>query len=102
MDVNRSREKLIELLAAPQVDRAAIAAKQGEIHAGQRKMQSLVIEHLLDQKKALNAKHQEALFRMLRRRSRSTGHDPAMGMGLRTGPPIQERCRGRERKEIKP
>lgn len=93
-DVNQSRDELIALIAAPEVDRAAITAKQEEILAGQRKMQSLVIEHLLNEKETLNADQQETFFRMLRRRSGCAGHGPAMGMGLGSGPPMQGRCRG--------
>lgn len=93
-EVNKSREELIDLIAAPEVDRSAVAAKQEEILAGQRKMQSLVIEHLLSEKETLNAEQQETFFRMLRRRSGCASHGPAMGMGLGSGPPMSEPCRG--------
>jgi len=94
-EVNRSREELITLIAAPEIDQAAIAAKQEEILAGQRKMQSLVIEHLLNEKETLNTEQQETFFRMLRRRSGCASHGPAMGMGLGGGPAMRETCRGR-------
>ena len=96
-EVNQSREELIALIAAPEVDRTAIEAKQEEILAGQRKMQSLVIEHLLNEKETLTAEQQETFFRMLRRRSGCAGHGPAMGMGLGSGPAMRETCRGRGR-----
>lgn len=97
-EVNRSREELINLIAAPEVDRTAIEAQQEEILAGQRKMQSLVIEHLLNEKETLNAEQQETFFRMLRRRSGCASHGTAMGMGFGSGPPMQERCSGRRGK----
>jgi Spy/CpxP family protein refolding chaperone len=67
------------LIAAPEPDREAIGAKQEEVFAGQRRMQELVISHLLSQKKALTQEQQKRLFEMLRRQSGCAGHGPMMG-----------------------
>jgi len=78
-EVNRARGEMIDLIAAPEADREAIRAKQGEIVAGQRRMQELVINHLLSEKKTLTPEQQKQLFEMLRRRSGCAGHGPMMG-----------------------
>jgi len=78
-EVNRLRGEMIDLVAAPDPDTDAIRAKQEEILAGQRRMQQLVIEHLLNEKKLLNEDQQRRLFEMLRRRSGCAGHGPMMG-----------------------
>ena len=86
-EVNRLRGELIDLVAAPEPDRDAIRAKQEEILAGQRRMQELVIEHLLTEKQFLKPKQQEQLFQMMRFQSGCAGHGPMTG-GMRG-------CRGR-------
>jgi Spy/CpxP family protein refolding chaperone len=101
-EVNEDRAALIDLIAAPRIDRAAIKAKQDEILEGQRKMQSLVIDHLLREKETLDATQQETLFRMLRRRSGCAGHGPMMGMGISGNPVVREQCRGHMDKESRP
>lgn len=78
-EVNRLRGEMIDLVAAPDPDTDAIRAKQEEILAGQRRMQQLVIEHLLNEKKLLHEDQQRRLFEMLRRRSGCAGHGPMMG-----------------------
>jgi Spy/CpxP family protein refolding chaperone len=78
-EITRKRGELIDLVASPQADRQAIAARQEEILAGQRRMQQLVIEHLLAEKEVLTAEQQKDLFNLLRRRSGCAGH-PMMGL----------------------
>ncbi len=78
-ELNRLRTELIDLIASDDPDRQAIAAKQEEILAGQRKMQQLVIEHLLAEKEALTPQQQEELFNLFRRRSGCTAH-PMVGL----------------------
>lgn len=80
-EINRNRGELIDLIASSEVDRAAITAKQQEILAGQRRMQELVIEHLLAEKEVLTVEQQRELFDMIRRRS------GCMGPGLMRGEP---------------
>jgi len=80
--VNRLRGELIDLVAAPEPDRNAIRAKQKEILAGQRRMQELVIEHLLTEKQLLTPEQQEQLFQMMRSQSGCAGHAPMTG-GMR-------------------
>jgi len=80
-EVTRKRREMIDLLSAPQPDRQAIAAKQEEILAGQRRVQQLVIEHLLAEKQILTAQQQQELFDLLRTRSGCASHGPVM-MGL--------------------
>ncbi|MBI4871545.1 MAG: periplasmic heavy metal sensor [Candidatus Riflebacteria bacterium] len=82
-DVTRARGELLELLAAPQLDRRMLAAKQDEILAGQRRMQGLVIEHLLAEKRLLTPQQSKELFELLRRRSNRA--DQGQMLGLQPG-----------------
>jgi len=75
----RARAEMIDLIAAPNPDPEAIHAKQGEILAGQKRMQELVINHLLNEKKFLTQEQQEQLFQMMRQQSGCAGHGPMMG-----------------------
>jgi Spy/CpxP family protein refolding chaperone len=79
-EMNRRRSELIALIAAAEPDRQAIAAKQEEIRAGQRRMQQLVVEHLLAEKDVLTAEQQKKLFDLIRQRSAC--HGPGRMMGL--------------------
>ena len=81
-EVNRLRGEMIDLVAAPEPDRDAIRLKQEEILAGQRRMQELVIEHLLTEKQLLKPEQQEQLFQMMRSQSGCAGHGPMTG-GMR-------------------
>lgn len=71
VDVDRKRAEMYALLASPNVDRRAIAAKQEEILSGQRRMQDLSIEQLLAEKRFLTRRQQEAYFDLLSQRSGS-------------------------------
>jgi len=78
-EMNRRRAEFIDLIAAEQPDRQAIAAKQEEIRTGQRRMQQLVVAHLLAEKEVLTAEQQKELFDMIRQRSGCMG--PALMRG---------------------
>jgi len=93
-DISRLRGELVNLIAAAEPDRKAIAAKQEEILAGQRRMQGLVIEHILAEKELLTPDQWKNLFDLLRRRTGCGGHGPMMGIRLGGGPPVQESCGG--------
>ena len=58
---------MIDLIASPNPDREAIAAKQDMIAAGQQKMQNLLIEHLLNEKKLLSPDQRREFFGAMRR-----------------------------------
>jgi len=75
-DVTRLHLQFLDLIAAAEPDRETLRAKQDEILAGQRRMQELVIEHLLSQKKILTPVQQRELFDMMRRRSHCIGQGP--------------------------
>ena len=92
--LNQLRGEMIDLVAAAEPDRAAIEAKQEEILAGQRKMQGLVIEHLLAEKQLLSPEQREQLFEMIRRRSQCAGHGPMMGAGRGQGGGMGRGLRG--------
>jgi len=84
--VDQSRSEVIDLLAAPENDEAAIRAKQDEVLATKRKMQGLVAAHLLAEKEILTAGQQQQLFQMLRDRTNCAGSCPPMsGQNLRPG-----------------
>lgn len=77
---NRLREELIDLIAAPQTDLEAIGDKQDEILASQRKMQELLISHLLAEKEMLTPQQQETLFDMIRKQGACAGRSSIMGV----------------------
>ena len=93
--IGQLRAEMIDLLAVPEPDLGAVEAKQEEILAGQRRMQALVIERLVNEKKVLTAEQQQRLFDMLRSRSGcdragpmlvpGRGHEGSIGQPLRTG-----------------
>jgi periplasmic protein CpxP/Spy len=80
-DVSQLRLELVELIAAPTSDLEAIASKQEEIQAGQRKMQGLVIDHLLAEKEVLTPEQRERLFTMIREQSGCDRGGPMMMSG---------------------
>jgi len=79
-EINRNRGEMIDLVASARPDQQAIAAKQEEIRAGQRRMQQLVINHLLAEKEVLTPEQQKVFFDMLRRRSGCPGPGRMMGL----------------------
>ncbi len=83
--VSESRTELIDLLAGADPDSEAIRAKQEEILAGQRRMQLLVIDYLLAEKRTLTPDQQRQLFNMLQQRAKCAGHGPIAGP-MRGGP----------------
>ena len=72
-DLSKKRAEMIDLLAQPQVDSEAIAAKREEILAEQRTMQQLVIDHLLSEKEALTPEQQKTFFDLFRRQCGGPG-----------------------------
>lgn len=77
-EVNRKRREMIDIIAAEPTDRQAIAAKQEEILAGQRRMQRLVIDRLLAEKEVMTPDQQEQLFDLIRQRGQCVGRGPLM------------------------
>jgi Spy/CpxP family protein refolding chaperone len=77
-DIHRRRIELIDLIASPEPDSEAIAAKQEEILAGQRKMQERVIAHLLAEKQMLTKEQQAKLFDMIREKTGCAGRNAMM------------------------
>ena len=63
------RGELIDLFAADEPDRNAIAAKQENIRTRQGRMQDIVSEHLLTQKDILTSEQEEELFEMMHERN---------------------------------
>ncbi|MBN1855246.1 MAG: periplasmic heavy metal sensor [Pirellulales bacterium] len=80
-DMSKLRLEMVELIAAPTPNLEAIAAKQEEIQAGQRKMQGLVISHLLAEKEILTPEQQERLFTMIREQSGCNRKGPMIMSG---------------------
>jgi Spy/CpxP family protein refolding chaperone len=78
-EANRAQGDMIDLIAAPAPNREAIRAKQEEIITCQRRMQELVVDHLLNEKSVLTKEQQEQLFRLVRQQSGCAGHVPVTG-----------------------
>jgi Spy/CpxP family protein refolding chaperone len=95
LEIGQLRTEIIDLLAVQEPDLSTVKAKQNKILAGQRKMQALVIEQLMNEKSALTAEQQQRFFEMLRSRSDcgrdspmlvpGRGHEGGIGQTLRTG-----------------
>ena len=93
--IRELRRGIIDELAAPNPDLDAVKAKQGEVLAGQRQMQGLVIDQLMVEKKVLTEEQQQRLFEMLRSGTAAPrggpmlapgrGHEGGIGQVLRTG-----------------
>lgn len=80
--INILRAQLMDLLALPEVDEAAIRAKQKEILSNQRQMQDLVIGHLLKEKEILSPEQARSLMQALCKQcSEKGGMVPGKGIG---------------------
>jgi len=79
-ELNQLRNELIDLIAAPETDFEAIRAKQDGILAGQRKMQELLISHLLAEKEVLTPQQQKTLFDMIRKQGDCAGRSSIMSV----------------------
>jgi Spy/CpxP family protein refolding chaperone len=77
--IDRAKSELIDLVAAPEADRAALEAKQKEILASHQKMQAELVDHLVAEKKILSPAQQARLFGMLK--SRGCGGCGSCGTG---------------------
>jgi len=80
--VGRLRLEMIDLIAAPQEDLDAIRVKQEAIFTIQRKMQDLVVEHLIAEKQVLTPEQQSELFGLIRKSCSCPGHGPLWGPGI--------------------
>jgi len=72
------RDQLMDLLAAPEPDEAAIRTKQEEILSGQRLMQNLVIDHLLEERKLLSPAQAKKFIELLCEQCRHNGDMPSV------------------------
>lgn len=72
-DIMNLREQLFRLLAASPVDKTALAEKQEELLSAQRRMQQLVMNHLLEEKAILTESQSERLIQTLFSQSQNTG-----------------------------
>jgi Spy/CpxP family protein refolding chaperone len=91
-EINRLRRELLDLLAAPEPDQAAIRTKQNEILEGQRQMEELVVKQLLDERTLLTPPQRKALFDLIRARCGCAGPaaDCDAGCGLDCGNRLQD------------
>lgn len=72
-EISALRGQLMDLLTMPDVDEAAIGKTQEEILAGQRRMQNLVIGHLLKEKEFLSPEQGKRLLQSLCEQCRYNG-----------------------------
>jgi len=93
-EIGQCRMQIIDLLADQEPDLSAVKATQESILAGQRRMQTLVVEQLTYEKSVLTSQQQQRLFDLLRSRSGGNrgallvpggGHEGGIGQVLRTG-----------------
>ena len=76
---NTMRSEVINLIAAAEPDVEAIHAKQDEILATKRRIQRLVVKHLLAEREVLTPEQQRRLFTMLRERTGCPADPPMSG-----------------------
>ena len=74
------RDELLNMVAASEPDMEAIRAKQDMILEGDGRMQDLVVNRLLEEKRVLTGEQQARLFSLIRQRMGCPG--PARMMGL--------------------
>jgi len=86
--ISALRGQLLDLLTMPNVDEAAIRKTQEEILAGQRRMQNLVIDHLLKEKEFLSPEQGKRLMQSLCEQCR---HDSGMVSGKGFGRVLDEK-----------
>ena len=79
--VQSLRLEMLDLIEGPEPDAEAIAAKQDQILAGQRQVQSLVIRQLLAEKEVLTSDQEAELFALIRARSGCNRSGPLMMSG---------------------
>jgi Spy/CpxP family protein refolding chaperone len=77
------RGQLIDLLADDKVNISAIRAKQEEILAGQRRMQNLVIDLLLQEKGVLTPEQQRALLKLIHQQCKCGEESNSSGPGFK-------------------
>ena len=67
-EINRLRRELIDLLEEARPEQQALARKQQEILEGQRKMQQMIVDELMEEKSILKPEQQKKLFELIRKR----------------------------------
>ncbi len=82
------RGQLLDLLNRPEANKASIRETQEEILAGQRRMQNLVIDHLLKEKEFLSPEQGRKLMQSLREQCR---RDSGMVSGKGFGRVLDEK-----------
>lgn len=87
-EISALRGQLMYLLTMPETDEAAIRQKQEEILAGQRRMQNLVIGHLLKEKEFLSPEQGNRLMQSLCKQCRQ---DSGMASGKGFGRVLDEK-----------
>ncbi|MGI6656311.1 MAG: Spy/CpxP family protein refolding chaperone [Desulfobulbus sp.] len=87
-EISALRGQLMELLTMPEVNEATIRKTQEEILAGQRRMQNLVIGHLLKEKEFLSPEQGKRLMQSLCEQCR---HDSGMVSGKGFGRVLDEK-----------
>jgi Spy/CpxP family protein refolding chaperone len=78
-EIERMRTEMIDLIAAEEPDVAAVRDKQDEILSMKRRIQRLVVGHLLAEKEVLTPGQQKQLFAMLRDRAGCPANPPMSG-----------------------
>ena len=74
---------MIGLLAAAEVDWDAVRQRQEKILGGHRRMQDMVLEHLVAEKEVLDDEQEAKLFGLLRQRAGCVAGGPPMTGGAR-------------------
>lgn len=81
-ELSSLRRRLLDLLIVSKADEAAIRSKQAEILAGQRQMQNLVIDHLLEEKELLSPEQGKRLIQAIRKQCfRDSNTSSGKGIG---------------------
>lgn len=84
-NMNQLRLEMVELVAVSTPDLEAIAAKQEQIQVEHRKMQGMVIDHLLAEKEILTPDQEDRLFTIIREQSGCDRNGPMTIPGRPSG-----------------
>lgn len=79
-NMQKLSDEMVDILQAPEVDKERMKSQQEKILRAHRKMQDLVLDHILNQKRILTSEQKEKLFELLR--NRMGNHAPGNGPGI--------------------
>jgi Spy/CpxP family protein refolding chaperone len=88
-DIRTRQLRLVDLLAAPDLDRKAVEDVQGEIKTLQQTMQDTIISHILEQARVFTPEQRSRFFELMKERIEHSQPGPAWMKPPRDGKTAQ-------------